>query len=259
MKAKASSLYLCRTNCISFSTLECEAIGATYLVSGYGLNGNAGEATDILQYMQAQYVSEEECQLAAPFRIPSFSFCGKGTTGASTCSGDSGSALARFNLEADRWEMVGVVQTGTNVVEGQLFCSAGSEEENFDLYVSVRHEYAWLSAALRGELGDPTPTTRYEPVQPVRWFDWVPPLVGGVLVIGIFILIVLSFQKKRSNMKKVAQRAAQRPSSPSNATGTALDDTSRPNSGDPLASAYAATRDTGGVDGFMEEMPEWVI
>ena len=186
--------------------VDCEAVGERYLVSGYGLeNVEEGTTATELQFMRSDYISLEECQLAAPFLIPYFAFCGLGANGASACQGDSGSGLARFNIQTETWELIGLVFTGTNIQSGQLLCAAQAENSTqYDVFVSVLVTYQWLNASLFDDIGEPTATVRWEEPK-LPWYEWVAPTVGGIIAL-IFIVLLICSCRKRSHTKSFAKK-----------------------------------------------------
>merc|ERR1711991_390755 len=168
---------------------ECELPGTTYIVSGYGLESSLGSLSDQLKFIQSGYVRLEECQAETVFAIPNFAFCAKGTAFASgACQGDSGGAAATF--QNGQWVLAGIIFTGTDVRGGVLFCGLDSgDRSSFDLFVSVRSEFEWINASIYGEIGPPTETLPFE--GGIKWYEWVPALVGGIL--AVILIIVLGY------------------------------------------------------------------
>ncbi|XP_049802162.1 brachyurin-like isoform X4 [Schistocerca nitens] len=67
--------------------------GQTATVSGWGLNTDNGVIPDTLQYTTLNVMSNTQCSEYFGGPILDFTLCGVGSSGQSTCNGDSGGAL----------------------------------------------------------------------------------------------------------------------------------------------------------------------
>jgi hypothetical protein len=179
----------------------CEASGAAYLLSGYGRVKESSFDSSLwqdLHWGRQDYIPRSTCQAGAVFVLPTTALCAAALNGSTvaSCQGDSGGPLAYYDLSQQKWVLAGIVSTGTNVQSGQIVCQASSASQTYDVYVSVRQNYAWIDAGIKGTLPDAITTGYQDASTTVEWYYWVPPMVGCILVLLFFIYVLWDRRRK---------------------------------------------------------------
>lgn len=156
---------------------------------------------------------KDVCQSVATFTLPLSSFCAghmSNSTRQSVCGGDSGGPASFFFQ--DKWVLVGIVSTGTNLVAGSTTCSAISQAAAFDVFVSVRYAFDWINSTMNGTSGVPGITTGFGPnaIDEVEWYTWVAPLIGGLLCLAFIIFMIYDRRREamRNRFKTIAYVAS---------------------------------------------------
>ncbi|XP_047106413.1 brachyurin-like [Schistocerca piceifrons] len=85
--------------------------GQTATVSGWGLNTDNGVIPDTLQYTTLNVMSNTQCSQYFGGPILDFTLCGVGSSGQSTCNGDSGGALVVGSQGS--YTQIGIVSWGS--------------------------------------------------------------------------------------------------------------------------------------------------
>jgi PKD repeat protein len=119
--------------------------GDTARISGWGLmQADAWDATDTLQMVETQIVSNEEANASHRYDgaiTPDMLAAGDlNDGGEDACQGDSGGPLAVYDQSDDTWKLAGVVSWG----EG---CA---DTDKPGLYARVSHFESWINARMNG-------------------------------------------------------------------------------------------------------------
>ncbi|XP_049947934.1 brachyurin-like [Schistocerca serialis cubense] len=85
--------------------------GQTATVSGWGLNTDNGVIPDTLQYTTLNVMSNTQCSQYYGGPIYDFTLCAVGSSGQSTCNGDSGGALVVGSQGS--YTQIGIVSWGS--------------------------------------------------------------------------------------------------------------------------------------------------
>ena len=103
-----------RVELLTPDRVELSAPGTLSTVIGWGLTSEGGEASDVLKKLEAEIISNAECQTHLNNNILDVTICA-GMLGSSeaTCNGDSGGPL--LVPYRNRWIQVGIVSFGTNI------------------------------------------------------------------------------------------------------------------------------------------------
>ena len=156
LSSSVSPISLCSTSD------NCNAQGATPIVSGYGLTdpSNQNSIVTNLRYAPLLAPSQSACEskwntnFQCSSCFPVRNVCaGSNPTGSGTdsCFGDSGGPLAQDfgTISNPSWKLSGVVSTGTTPSGSSPLCGGNGE---YGVYVSVAQNRAWIDAVVAGQL-----------------------------------------------------------------------------------------------------------
>ena len=94
--------------------LDLSAPGTIATTIGWGLTSDGGQSSAVLKKLEAEIISNDECQTHLSDNILDSTICaGKLGSSESICNGDSGGPL--MIPYRNRWLQVGITSFGTNV------------------------------------------------------------------------------------------------------------------------------------------------